>query len=152
MTDSPFSDAIAAAFDRLAQPSAIHSLAKAEMTVRKVGYETTISREMALDFGLVEPTPEEAEYRAQERAEWAERRRIGYEETKRYLAALDAITDPITRKVLDLHSRDHIDQCAGCDFAGYESEPPAWPCQTVELIADHHFIATPSLVTFEEPK
>lgn len=152
MSENPYAEAIGRIIDQVAKPSTLHTLARAEDNVRKVGYPTTISHEMALELGLVEPTPEEAEHRARQAAEWAERRKVGVAETGAYIAALKAITDPVSRKVLDLHHRIHVDQCAGCEFAGYEAEPPMWPCATVDLIAEHHSIAAPSLIAFEETR
>ena len=40
---------------------------------RRNSFSMLISREMALDFGLAEPTPEEVERRAAERDEWRRR-------------------------------------------------------------------------------
>jgi hypothetical protein len=111
-----------------------------------------ISRTMALDFGLVEPTPEEAAQRAAEverhRAESAAR----WPAWETALAALAALDNPIVRAVLD-HHRPSDDKwlptCdGGCDYAGFEGEPPEWPCSTVELIAETAGIDMPPAYTY----
>lgn len=55
-----------------------------------------------------------------------------------FAAAIAAITEPTARAVLDLHACDSAWDCAGCDYSGWESEPPSWPCRTVLLIAEIH--------------
>lgn len=113
--------------------------------VYKHSVAINLSREMALDFGLVEPTPEEAEKRAQEAREHRAKARASWEVYDAARPALEALTDPIARKVLDLHAADSIEgpKCQGCDIDGYEAEQPEWPCATVELIADHYGIQLP---------
>ena len=120
---------------------------------QKNAYAIRISREMALDAGIVEPTAEEKAEREESARKWREKRAEARPGTVAYLAALDGITDRPSRIVLDLHSRGagHYPECTGCDYEGYESEPPSWPCRTVEAIADHHGIPTPALLVFEEP-
>lgn len=44
------------------------------------------------------------------------------------------------KRVLLLHLPDNTKKsfvcCTGCDYSGWESEPPEWPCRTVRLILD----------------
>ena len=120
-----------------------------ERPVKKYGYALTISREVALESGVIPPTPEEvARWEEQER-QWAKRKPKAIAETETFVAALSTITRQPSRAVLDLHSADPANECRGCDFAGYEGEPPPWPCRTVEAIAAHHGITTPDLLLFE---
>lgn len=44
----------------------------------------------------------------------------------------------IVKAIVELHSTDAkwMDECNGCDFGGYEGDKPAWPCRTIELIAE----------------
>lgn len=37
---------------------------------------------------------------------------------------------------------EHYDEllCKGCDFDGWEGEPPRWPCRTAELVYNDDFI------------
>jgi hypothetical protein len=56
---------------------------------------------------------------------------------------LAQLADPLTRTILDLHSVDKYGECGGCDFGGYEAEPPEWPCRTVTAVAEHHGIELP---------
>lgn len=53
---------------------------------------------------------------------------------------LAAITDPLTRAVLDLHEEHEDGTCWGDDIDGYEAERPDWPCRTIEVIAAHYGI------------
>lgn len=106
----------------------------------KRGAYIPFTREMLLDAGMVEPTPEERA--AMERAEAEARQRAAVRaeklaEARRQFAALD---DPLTRVVLDLHAEDEHGDCEGCDFGGYEGERPGWPCRTVEAVAAHYGI------------
>jgi hypothetical protein len=102
-----------------------------------------ISREMALDFGLVEATEAEKRKRDADRAAFEAKRAAAQPRLREALAALDAL-DGLARDVLDLHTFDrtqpYSQTCEGCDFAGYEGDPPDWPCRTVDLIAKRHGI------------
>lgn len=35
--------------------------------------------------------------------------------------------------IMQLHHR-RFEACQGCDYGGYEAEPPDWPCRTVRLV------------------
>jgi len=103
-----------------------------------------ISREMAIDFGMVEATEAEKRKRGEELAAYRAKRAAAQPRLRAALAALDAL-DGLARDVLDLHAFDRSNRygwhaCEGCDFSGYEGDPPDWPCRTVELIAGHHGI------------
>lgn len=52
--------------------------------------------------------------------------------------ALLAATDGPLRAVVELHAPQWGSwwTCAGCDFDGYDGEPPAWPCRTAEAVAE----------------
>lgn len=55
-------------------------------------------------------------------------------------ARLVEATDGALRAVVELHG-PRLDlgiwwQCRGCEFGGYDGEPPVWPCGTVTLIAE----------------
>lgn len=89
-------------------------------------------------------TPEEmAAHEAQEAASAA--RRAAREATwGAFLEDLKHVAHPLARAVLALHASDYpsrrYSECTGCDFAGYEGEPPEWPCRTVDLICDMYEI------------
>lgn len=106
-----------------------------------------VSREFALDHGLMEPTPEEAAERAERAARWQAEHDAEQAAAALVVLALDAITDPTSRAVLDLHQRDvYLDRdyrCDGCEAGGYEAESPAYPCATTKLIASLHGLAFP---------
>lgn len=96
-----------------------------------------ISREMAIDLGMTEPTPEERATRDTQMAQYREREA---ERQARYEVGLVALAaaDEVTRAVLELHAP--VEQygrrvCEGCDMDGYEAESPEWPCRTVEVLA-----------------
>jgi hypothetical protein len=101
-----------------------------------------ISREMAVDFGLVEATEAEKRERDAQMAAHQARKAEAQPRLRAALSKLDAL-EGIERAVLDLHTFERLSRyptCEGCDFAGYEGDPPDWPCRTVELIAERHGI------------
>jgi hypothetical protein len=105
------------------------------VTVTKYGSVIPVTRQMLVENGLVKPTP--AEQREMDT------RHVAYELRKQaatvalpvFVAALATVTDPVARAVLDLHKADGCGDCEGCDFGGYECEPPEWPCRTSTTIA-----------------
>jgi hypothetical protein len=118
--------------------------------LQKNSFAFTISRELAVAEGLVEPTEAEleamrvrhAEFHAEQRAEWA-----AYDVSQAAYRSLTYRLEPVLRDVLELHEADG-EQCAGCDWSGYDGEPPEWPCRTVRLIAaryDVEVMAKPSM-------
>lgn len=102
-------------------------------------FSFAISRQMAVEEGLVEPTEAElealrvrhAEFHATMRAEWA-----AYDVAVATYGDAVGGLDPLVRDVLELHSQDDDGDCGGCDFGGWESEAPSWPCRTATLIAE----------------
>ena len=116
-----------------------------DIQVVKFGTRVQMSRELAIERGLVERTPEEqAEYDA-----WrAEQRELQVAAWRIYGEALHAFTllrNPVARLVLELHSPSDgaWPRCQGCEFGGYEAEEPEWPCSTVQAIAGHFEIELP---------
>lgn len=103
-----------------------------------------VSREMAVDYGLVEPTPEESAQRAARTAEWKRKDALRRQADVDMLAALRAKDDPATDAMLDLHQStgDSYPECHGDDFSGYDGERPEWPCRTVLALAKVHGVAT----------
>lgn len=83
------------------------------------------------------------EWTEEERAEHAQRVADEQELTVRASVALAGEDDPFVRALLDLHSADEYGNCRGCDFAGYDAEPPEYPCRTVALVAYHASIEMP---------
>lgn len=111
--------------------------------VSKVSHVVPISREMAIDAGLVEPTIEERAELDRQAGEYVRRatvREVKLDAARHLLAGL---TDPLARDVLDLHSEDDHGECEGCDYSGYEGEPPSWPCRTVEAVASRFGVEIP---------
>lgn len=104
-----------------------------------------ISRDRALMFGLVTPTPEEAAEGERRARQYDVRRRESWRLYDEARAALASITDPLARAILDLHATDTIERptCGGCDIDGYEAEAPEWPCRTVQTVADQYEITLP---------
>ena len=106
-----------------------------------------ISREMAIDYGMVEPTPAESAERDEQLRRFREKQAAERKKwTGETIPAL-RMTDQLTRRILDLHAPDleagWTPQCPGCDFGGYDGEPPEWPCRTIVALAEHHGIALP---------
>jgi hypothetical protein len=93
-----------------------------------------ISREML--EGLRAPTEQKlAEYRAKAEARAAERRaEVASHE------AMVAAASGLLLQVLTLHAPVQdtrgLLSCHGCDYGGYDAEPPEWPCRTYVLARD----------------
>lgn len=109
--------------------------------IRKMSAYIPVSRQQLLDAGAVEPTEEERREAEASRADLERRRRLATEAWPIMISELAAITDPVARAVLDLHSADGRGECGGCDFDGYdfdgyEAERPYWPCRTVVTVAE----------------
>lgn len=100
--------------------------------IRKYGAVVQVSRTELLDLGLVEPTPAERAAREAEGIEWERRRQAEKQAIAAFATALEHVTDPVARAVLDLHKEDHGICDAERDFDGYGS---MWPCQTVVTVA-----------------
>lgn len=70
-----------------------------------------------------------------------------------FVAALNAVTDPVARAVLDLHKANSQGECNGCECDGYEFDYPAWPCATTKTVATALGIAVPEgLETAEQAR
>ena len=112
---------------------------------RKNSIAIRLSREEAVGYGLVEPTPEEAAERAERSRLHDIKRAAAWEVYDAARPALDALTDPVARSVLDLHRSETVEhpRCEGCDMNGYDAERPYWPCRTVQAVAHHHGIELP---------
>ena len=113
------------------------------MEVRKIGGFVTVSRHQMLDAGLVKPTAEEQREIDESRAEMERLKQAATVAWPVFVAALDAVTDPVARAVLDLHSADQRGECTGCEFDGWEAERPVWPCKTITTVAAAVGIAVP---------
>jgi len=115
--------------------------------IKKNSIAFRISREMAIDYGMVEPTPEEAAKRDAEMAVWRRKQR---DDRAAFLVAIEALRGKggATQVIFDLHSPNLTDRytvtCPGDDYSGYDGEPPEWPCPTIVALAEHHDIALPS--------
>lgn len=115
------------------------------LQVVKWGHWVTYSREQAIEFGIIEPTPEEKAEREERLARYRAEREAEIRTWRLdVLPSLAGVGDRVSRMVLDLHTA-RIDYsyatCEGCDAAG--ADMPDWPCQTVRLVAAHHGIALP---------
>ena len=106
------------------------------LTVTKHSTKVQVSRDFALDYGLVQPTEAERVERERWHAEYEQRKQAASEALPVFVAALAAVTDPVARAVLDLHKADGRGDCEGCEYGGYECEPPEWPCGTTTTIAN----------------
>jgi hypothetical protein len=111
-------------------------------TVRKYGARLPVTRQNLLDLQLVKPTSAEQREMDNARADLNRRTSAATEAWPGFVAALDAVTDPVGRAVLDLHANRDGD-CGGCAFNGYEAEPDAWPCPTTTLVAEKLGIRVP---------
>lgn len=103
--------------------------------VQKVSAMIPVSRQMLLDQGLVEPTAEERRDHEASMVEYRRKVAVATAAWPQFIAALNAVSDPLARAVLDLHKADEHGHCGGCEFSGYEAEPPGWPCETTAVVA-----------------
>lgn len=106
-----------------------------------------VSRELLADAmnlrGLLGPAPHRTpEEQAAARAEYVARQAARLAEAQARHAAVRRraqLHSAVTVAVLDLHGPADGSlwpECHGCEFGGYDAEPPEWPCQTWTLIAD----------------
>ena len=58
------------------------------------------------------------------------------EKERKDLLDLLATAEGTLKAIVELHSVTKYDECSGCDFGGWEGEEPAWPCRTINLIAE----------------
>lgn len=115
--------------------------------VKRVHSLIPMSREVAIDYGLVEPTAEERLEAEVSRAAYEHRKAEREVRMAAFRADLAVVGDPIARAVLDLHAeQDGVawTVCRGCDSDGYDAEPPPWPCRTVDAVAEALGIEVPS--------
>lgn len=93
-----------------------------------------MSREMALDCGLVEPTPEEAERREAELVEFRAREAARAVSREHWLTLLREQVGDVGRNVLALHGRTSIGDCTEC--TDEDGPGTLWPCPTVRAVAE----------------
>jgi hypothetical protein len=115
--------------------------------VRKIGAVIPVSRQTLLDHGLVEPTEAERLKMEAWRAEYDQRRAAATAAWPTFVTQVAAIADPLARAVLNLHRSSDYGQCLGCEFGGYEAEPPSWPCETTATVAAAAGIEVPPDLT-----
>ena len=110
--------------------------------VRKYGGTMLISRDTAVAFGLVEPTPGEQARIDVARVDYERQKQAATEALPVFVAQLAAVADPVARVVLDLH-KDEGGGCDGCELGSYAEDRPAWPCITTTSVADTLGITVP---------
>lgn len=104
-----------------------------------------VPRELLLDAGVVEPTPDERAEAERRAAEYRAREAVRAASLEQLRRRLDAVTEQPARAILDLHAENARHECEGDDFEGYDGEPAAWPCRTVLEIAAHYGITLEGL-------
>jgi hypothetical protein len=97
--------------------------------VRKYGAVIPVSNEVLFPRVRV-MTPEEEQRMREHRAKVA----VATKAWPVIVAALDAVSDPVARAVLDLH-RNNDGWCAGCEGWDNCGESPSWPCGTTTTVA-----------------
>ena len=111
--------------------AAMHDRINRPLTITKLAASIRVSNEQAGAF----PRATEEDH-----ARWAAEREAAQPAFRVALADLEQVTEPWAVALLALHHRDdnrYTPQCRGCDWSGYEGEPPDWPCRTVDVIAEH---------------
>lgn len=110
-----------------------------ELSFTKNVIAFNISREMAIMYGLIEPTDEERAEQERRSAEFHAEQVAARQTYQRATEHLNGLTDPVSVALVALHGPvegDFSVACHGCDMDGYETEAPPWPCRTVRTIAE----------------
>lgn len=128
-------------------PSGVN--ADGRLVVRKYGTVIPVSRQSLLDHGLVKPTAEEKRQAEEAHRKYETQRAAATAAWPVFVAALAAVTDPVGRAVLNVHWNEG-GCCRGCEFDGYEAEPPAWPCATTTTVAAALGISVPPDLSMAE--
>jgi hypothetical protein len=108
------------------------------INIVKYGQEIPISRQMAIDAGIIEPTPEERVRQERDRAEWrakVEADKPKYEAAVQALRVLAASDDTHSLAARLLHI--HENHGGVCDAHGGE-DYTMWPCDVAQTIAQHY--------------
>lgn len=108
--------------------------ANGSLVVQKYGACIPVSRADLVWSGQVKPTEVEQREMDEWRASYDARKQAATEAWPVFVAALGAVTDPVARVVLNIHWNEN-GHCRGCEYGGYEAEPPAWPCGTTTSVA-----------------
>jgi hypothetical protein len=104
-------------------------MSDSKLVVRPFGFPLTISRELALDHGIVEPTPQEKAVMAANSEYWRTERAAREMRRAEWFSAVRDAACPVAVAMLDLHVPDAYGDCKGCGFE--ELAGLAWPCATV---------------------
>lgn len=110
-----------------------------------------ISREVALEYGLVEPTEEERREQEERDARWDEEAHMRRIATTNWLNGLTRLKtiNQLARALLDLHAWSQEygrNTCAECVRSDDDHED--WPCRTVRLITAHYGNPAPEWCEF----
>lgn len=97
-------------------------------------------------FRDVHETPEK---QAQRLAEFRAKQAAQREAEARMAAELATKTDVGTVAMVGLHTvrpglNNHVRECEGCEYQGYEADPLDWPCVNLYVLARAHGIETPT--------
>lgn len=110
-----------------------------------------ISRELLLDYGMVEPTAEEQAERDETTRTWKARSAAAQLRKGEILAKLHevALTEPLG-SIVKHHWPDDEDRhyCRGCDM-GCSCEAAEWPCSTIRLVLDLEGVDTTDMDLIE---
>lgn len=99
---------------------------------------TTADEDAALD--AYKPI---AERRAEQARDRAERSRKARPAALAFVAAVEAVTDPLPAKLIKLHTRDEYWDCA--------SDLEVWPCPTLRVVCEHLEIPIPEDIHLYDP-
>lgn len=116
------------------------------LVVRKVGMVPMSAEIYPVTFDTTPPPPS---------PELEARRATAARDLPASIRRLDALTDPVSRAVLDLHRRQPRFttewECAVCFEASDMGDNLAWPCDTVETVAAVHGIDLNDFWLFRRP-
>jgi len=112
--------------------------------IRKYGAQIGVGREVAIAYGLVEPTAEEAA-EAEKRHEEFRARHVAYAaKIHTFRQAMAQLKDAPSRAVLSLHAETPDGECAHCYGDTEMGDREEWPCGTAIALATAHGIEVPT--------
>lgn len=102
--------------------------------LQRNSFQFSVSREQALDAGLVEPTVQEVADRAAQLAEFRIRHARRVEVSAGWFMAILDAAGPVGAAAVGLHTPSRYSDCEGCGFEDLAGLP--WPCATVLAAAE----------------
>lgn len=127
-----------------AEPVAVTADSGDPFDLNVIAVRFDLSREMAIDAGIVEPTPQERAAMDVDRERWKASRARAAAQQAEWFSTIHDAAGPVGAAMLALHVPDKYGDCKGCGFE--ELAGLAWPCATV--LAGAEAVGIPEPVWF----